>query len=219
MWIGAILGVLLSVVIGSVFIVLFYVANTAIFSGNAQLIFKGSIAWVAALLITIVAFHMLKFYNLERKWKRKLEIAVETREVRRGEGEGGGAGGRGRGAAPAAVGSGAGGRSRMARRGGRKGSHCSTPTASPPPAPCPASRLTPSGPPPHPLTLPPPQATAKSYRWSILLLAGSSTLREGLESVLFLTGVSAGEGIQSVIIPGIIGIVLGAALGIAIFYT
>jgi hypothetical protein len=37
--------------------------------------------------------------------------------------------------------------------------------------------------------------------------------------VLFLTGVSAGEGIQSVIIPGIIGILLGAALGIAIFYT
>ena len=34
------------------------------------------------------------------------------------------------------------------------------------------------------------QAAARSYRWSILLLALSATLREGIESVLFLTGVS-----------------------------
>lgn len=35
-----------------------------------------------------------------------------------------------------------------------------------------------------------PQSTMKSYKWSILLLALSATLREGIESVLFLTGVS-----------------------------
>ena len=35
-----------------------------------------------------------------------------------------------------------------------------------------------------------PQSTIKSYKWSILLLALSATLREGIESVLFLTGVS-----------------------------
>lgn len=34
------------------------------------------------------------------------------------------------------------------------------------------------------------QKAARSYRWSVLLLALSATLREGIESVLFLTGVS-----------------------------
>jgi high-affinity iron transporter len=53
----------------------------------------------------------------------------------------------------------------------------------------------------------------------VLLLALSATLREGIESVLFLTGVSQGDGIKSIIIPGIVGIILGLALGMAIFYT
>lgn len=38
----------------------------------------------------------------------------------------------------------------------------------------------------HPAT----QEAARSYRWSMLLLALTATLREGIESVLFLTGVS-----------------------------
>jgi hypothetical protein len=37
------------------------------------------INWIASLMITIVAFAMLKFYNLERKWRHKLEAA--SREV------------------------------------------------------------------------------------------------------------------------------------------
>ena len=53
----------------------------------------------------------------------------------------------------------------------------------------------------------------------MLLVAGSATLREGLESVLFLTGVSQGVGVKSIVIPGILGVVLGLALGFAIFYT
>lgn len=149
------------------------------------------------------------------------------------------------------------------------------------------------------------QAAIKSYKWSILLLALSATLREGIESVLFLTGVSQvggggacslfrtsccqagwlgvesvlylravccgregmfgraacrglhahravqpavrrptnhsccasvairpsrtshvpvtpppqGDGIKSIIIPGIVGVILGLALGMLIFYT
>ena len=44
---------------------------------------QGVISWVACLLITVVAFHMLKFYNVERKWRRKLEGALDAdREVR-----------------------------------------------------------------------------------------------------------------------------------------
>ncbi|KAL4423883.1 hypothetical protein ABPG75_001184 [Micractinium tetrahymenae] len=142
-WIGALTGVAISVVIGIVFIILFYVANNKIFSGHAQSIFKGVVSWIASLLITVVAFHMLKFYNVERKWRRKLEGALD------------------------------------------------------------ADR----------------EKAARSYRWSILLLALSATLREGIESVLFLTGVSQGDGVKSIIIPGIVGVILGLGLGMAIFYT
>ncbi|EFN52192.1 hypothetical protein CHLNCDRAFT_139414 [Chlorella variabilis] len=142
-WIGALLGVAISIVIGIIFIVLFYVAGEKIFTGNSQSIFKGVVSWIASLLITVVAFHMLKFYNVERKWRRKLEGAMD---------------------------------------GDR-------------------------------------QAAARSYRWSILLLALSATLREGIESVLFLTGVSQGDGVKSIIIPGIVGVILGLGVGMLIFYT
>lgn len=56
-----------------------------IFTGNSQSIFKGVVSWIASLLITVVAFHMLKFYNVERKWRRKLEGAMDgDRQVRVG---------------------------------------------------------------------------------------------------------------------------------------
>lgn len=140
-WFGALSGLGISIILGTVFILVFYLANTKLLSGTASLIFKGCICWIAAFLITIVSFAMLKFYNLERKWKRKLTSAVER------------------------------------------------------------------------------QNHARSYRWSMFLLAGSATLREGIESVLFLTGVSAGASVKAVIFPGLLGIVLGGLLGLIIYYT
>ena len=140
-WLGAISGVAVSFILGIVFVLVFYLANTKLFDAKASAIFKGCICWVASLLITVVAFSMLKFYNLERKWRHKLEDG--------------------------------------------------------------ASRNT------H----------ARTQRWSMFLLAGSATLREGIESVLFLTGVSAGSSVKSVIIPGLLGILLGALVGFLVFYT
>ena len=128
-WIGALLGVGISVILGIIFVLVFYLANTKLFSDQASMIFKGCICWLAAILITVVSFAMLKFYNLERKWKRKLE-------------------------------------SQLSR-----------------------------------------ENESKNYKWSMFLLAGSATLREGIESVLFLTGTSAGLSVKSVILPGIVGIV------------
>ena len=106
-------------------------------------------------------------------------------------------------------------------------SHCALQTHSHIPPPTAFISLTHPAHPPRPLTSPRPltppphplQAAAKSYKWSVLLLALSATLREGIESVLFLTGVSQGDGIKSIIIPGIVGIILGLGLGMAIFYT
>jgi high-affinity iron transporter len=139
-WIGALAGLLISLAVGVVFVLVFYLANTKLLTDKASLIFKGCICWLASLLITTVAFAMLRFYNMERRWRHKLEDAVAAR-----------------------------------KSGGMK--------------------------------------------WSMLLLAGSATLREGIESVLFLTGVSAGSSVKAVIIPGAIGILLGGVLGLAIYYT
>lgn len=147
MWFGVAFGVGISVAIAIVFVLLFHLANEKLFSGNTSLIVKGCIAWVASLMITYVAFHMLKFYNLERKWRHKLEAGLEN----------------------------------------------STGADD--------------------------KKVAKSYKWSMFTLAGAAALREGLESVLFLTGVSAGTGVQSIIIPGAIGIVLGLLCGWLIFWT
>ena len=140
-WFGALLGVVISVIIGIIFVLVFYLANTKLMSDQASLIFKGCICWLAAILITVVAFAMLKFYNLERKWKRKLQSQFDR------------------------------------------------------------------------------QKEARNYKWSMFLLAGSATLREGIESVLFLTGTSAGLSVKSVIIPGIIGIIAGSLLGVLVYYS
>lgn len=59
----------------------------------------------------------------------------------------------------------------------------------------------------------------RSYKWSMFLLAGSATLREGIESVLFLTGVSAGSSVKSVILPGIVGIILGFLCGAIVYFS
>lgn len=55
--------------------------------------------------------------------------------------------------------------------------------------------------------------------WQIFLLAFSNTLREGLESVVFLTGVSAGTDPRSIPLAGIVGIILGILVGVALYYT
>ncbi len=55
--------------------------------------------------------------------------------------------------------------------------------------------------------------------WQVFLLAFSTTLREGIESVIFLTGVSAGIDPRSIPIAGIVGILLGLAVGIILYYT
>ena len=53
----------------------------------------------------------------------------------------------------------------------------------------------------------------------IFLLAFSTTLREGIEAVVFLFGVTAGQKIQSIILPGFVGVIMGLAVGVILYYT
>lgn len=137
-WWGVFAGIGCSAIVGVVFIVIFYVLGNKVFSGNPEMIFKATILILASLLITALAFALLKFMNYEKKWERKLASATE-------------------------------------------------------------------------------QAATGRQKYAIFFLAFVTVLREGMESVLFLTGVSSGTGVQSIIIPGILGVILGILTGIALW--
>ncbi|CAK0737138.1 hypothetical protein CVIRNUC_000861 [Coccomyxa viridis] len=141
-WAGAIAGVVLAILVGVVFICLYYVAQQTAFQGDGKNIFEGILVLVASFMLTFLAFAMLKIKGYEEKWQAKLEASAAH------------------------------------MKGGR-----------------------PSG------------------WWQVFLLAFSTTLREGIESVIFLTGVSAGIDPRSIPIAGIVGILLGLAVGIILYYT
>eukprot|EP00884_Botryococcus_braunii_P007613 jgi/Botrbrau1/16853/Bobra.150_2s0075.1 len=127
-WLGVGVGLGVTLVIGTAFVVVFYVARTRIFSGIGQMIFKGYINLFAAYLIAVLAFAMLRFMNYEKKWERKLLLA--------------------------------------------------------------ASRVDEN----------------KSSKWTIFLLAFAAIFREGLETVIFLAGVSTSVPITSIPSPALWGL-------------
>ena len=73
MWIGALLGCGLALIIGIIFIIIFYVAQNAVFSGNGKVIFEGFLELLASWLITLLGFAMLKINGYEAKWESKLQ--------------------------------------------------------------------------------------------------------------------------------------------------
>lgn len=65
----------LSVIIGVIFIIVFYVTKNSVFSGKGKAIFKGYVNMLASFLIALLGFAMLRFMNYEKKWERKLKAA------------------------------------------------------------------------------------------------------------------------------------------------
>ena len=82
MWFGALSGIVVSILLGVVFIVIFYVAKQTLFQGAGKAIFFGYVSLLAALLITLLAFAMLRFMNYEKKWEKKLTAAAQKAAVR-----------------------------------------------------------------------------------------------------------------------------------------
>ncbi|KAA6417637.1 MAG: iron permease FTR1 [Trebouxia sp. A1-2] len=60
---------------------------------------------------------------------------------------------------------------------------------------------------------------AKSGKWGIWVLAFTTTLREGLEAVVFIAGVSAGLPVSSIPFPAVIGIIMGLTVGFILYWT
>ena len=65
----------LSIILGVIFIIVFYVTKNSVFSGAGKSIFKGYVNLLASFLIALLGFAMLRFMNYEKKWERKLRAA------------------------------------------------------------------------------------------------------------------------------------------------
>ena len=83
-WWGVGLGVVVSILFGIIFIVIYYKAAQNLFQGPNQMIFKGAVSWMACLMITYLAFTMLQFFGWEDKWKRKLDI-IGAKQLKQAE--------------------------------------------------------------------------------------------------------------------------------------
>ena len=63
------------------------------------------------------------------------------------------------------------------------------------------------------------QVNTKAGKWGIFILAFTTTIREGLEAVVFIAGVSASLPISSIPIPAVVGIIMGITVGVVLYYT
>lgn len=140
-WFGAASGIAVSMALGIVFVAVFYVTKSRVLTGASKSIFKGYINLIAVLLITALAFAMLRFMNYERKWAAKLEDAAARIDV------------------------------------------------------------------------------GKANQWTVFALAFTAVFREGVESVIFLAGVSTTSSWTAIPLAGIVGIVIGLAVGVALYYS
>lgn len=59
----------------------------------------------------------------------------------------------------------------------------------------------------------------RGNQWSIFLLAFTAVFREGVESVIFLAGVSTTTSWTAIPLAGIVGVLIGLAVGFALYYT
>lgn len=76
-WVGVIIGVALSLAAGAVFISVYYtVAKDAWDSSEA--IWEGTLSLIATILITIMAFAMIRVETWREKWEKKLTAATEA---------------------------------------------------------------------------------------------------------------------------------------------
>ena len=140
-WWGAASGILVSVLLGIVFVTVFYLTKSKVMTGASKAIFKGYINLIAVLLITMLSFAMLRFMNYEKKWANKLEAAAAKIDV------------------------------------------------------------------------------GRANQWSVFFLAFTAVFREGVESVIFLAGVSTTSSWTAIPLAGIVGVLIGLAVGFALYYT
>ncbi|KXS22221.1 FTR1-domain-containing protein [Gonapodya prolifera JEL478] len=185
-WLGVGVGLAISLVVGVVFSVVYYVLRQDVF-GTFEPIWEGTFKTIACILLTVMGFGMLHAGDLERKWERKMlkaglaeatkEQMLKEQKERLGtpEGDEEETGLSRNGSVPTVVGSDAVALEKaapsksMAKRALGLFSFKKDEATK--------------------------EAEAKEANrpWALFILSFSVVLREGLESVIFLTGVGQGE--------------------------
>ncbi|KAI9022466.1 Cupredoxin [Hyaloraphidium curvatum] len=211
-WLGSGTGLGISVIIGVVFCVVFYVLKTDVF-GSMEALWEGIMKTIAVVLITWMAFAMLRAKNWYQHWEEKLEakLALQAEKdaavVEKGKATV---------KEPVAdaddkVALATGGSTTVVTTAdGAVGIKVDPETQA-------RSSLSSDG------TTAVPSENLPDYRggistrpYAMFLIAFTVVLREGLESVIFLAGVGQGEPF-AMILPGVTGIILGFAVGYIIF--
>ncbi|KAJ3308038.1 high-affinity iron permease, partial [Blyttiomyces sp. JEL0837] len=97
-YLGTFLGILVTLSIGTVFLVLFFKYANNIWN-KAEEIWEGSLSLLASILLTIMGIAFMKMESITLKWKRKLNKALERTEefgdiirAQKAAGNGGGGG-------------------------------------------------------------------------------------------------------------------------------
>mmetsp|Transcript_28170 Transcript_28170/g.61715 ORF Transcript_28170/g.61715 Transcript_28170/m.61715 type:complete len:1182 (-) Transcript_28170:18-3563(-) len=75
-WIGAGSGVLVSIGMGVIFITIYFVTRDNLFSGDASYYFEGVVSIIASVMVSVLAFCMLRMWNMQAVWEKKLEDAM-----------------------------------------------------------------------------------------------------------------------------------------------
>ncbi|KAJ3085468.1 high-affinity iron permease [Quaeritorhiza haematococci] len=87
-WIGTAVGLAISVLIGIAFTVVFYVLKQDVFGPYAP-IFEGSLMSLAVIMLTWLAFSMIRITAMQDKWERKISRAAEEKNLEGGIEQGG----------------------------------------------------------------------------------------------------------------------------------
>ena len=219
--------------VGIIFIIIFYVAQNSVFSGNGKTIFEGLLMLFASYLITLLGFAMLKIRGYEAKWEQKLQrqaaaqaaaqtdttvrnlLTVHHYSVK---------------LAPTYA---AAFDTQLLCHFIAAGVACISGSAS-----CTALAIMQSASEQTGSTARCarcaafvtwcllywksaccPQVNTKAGKWGIFILAFTTTLREGLEAVVFIAGVSASLPVSSIPIPAVVGIIMGVTVGVLLYYT
>lgn len=212
MLLGALTGLVIAFVIGAAFLAVFYTQVTDLY-GKAEELWEGIFCLIAVLLITPMSLAILRAGNSKRKWKRKLENAFSISNVRPDREEEVGE-------ATAVHALGANDGASTSSSAGRQDDAGAKTSGTEKMNPLDAVEV-----------VPPPRRGirglfSKGGDLKLRLNRGTlalftiplvTTLREGLEGVVFIGGVSLGLPATSIPLPAIVGLAVGLLIGYLIF--
>ena len=157
-WIGSLIGLVISVALGVTFTLVFYLLKHDVLGDNLPL-FEGILLLVAVILLTWLAFKMLSINEMYSKWQSKISKATKDVDL----------------------------------------SSDSKPSIENEPSADSADT-----------------SLTSFSKYGFVMLTFSIIMREGLESVIFIAGIGGGDP-QSLLVPGLVGILVGSIVGFIIF--